>query len=105
MTNMSDTLLIYDIFNLKLIISLALNTLIAVKIYKILYHFIGDHTIKLTELIEIAITWMIIKMVFDNVWYERPIIGALALLIATFLTLRYAHHKKIITDEEVTPNA
>jgi len=78
----------------KKAIAVSLNTLILVKIYKILYHFLWDHHIKLIDLIEIAATSLIIKMVFD-LNYSRWSILLLITLLVSFVVLNYAqqHHR------------
>ena len=95
-TDIFDTIL-----NQKKAIAVSLNTLILVKIYKILHHFLGDHHIKLIDLIEIAITSIVIKMVFD-LNYSREAIILLIVLLTFFMILNYAQKKNLLTDEETS---
>ncbi len=87
------------ILNQQKAISISLNTLILVKIYKILHHFLGDHHIKIIDLIEIAVTSMIIKMIF-NLNYSRESIALLIVLIASFWIFNYSQKKNLLVDEE-----
>lgn len=88
------------ILNQKKAIAVSLNTLILVKIYKVLHHFIGDHHIKLIDLIEIAITSVVIKMVFD-LNYSWESIVLLVVLLSFFMVLNYAQKKNLLVDEEI----
>lgn len=88
------------ILNQKKAIAVSLNTLILVKIYKVLHHFIGDHHIKLIDLIEIAITSIVIKMVFD-LNYSWESIVLLIVLLWFFIILNYAQKKNLLMDEEI----
>ncbi len=87
------------ILNQKRAVAISLNTLILVKIYKVLHYFIGDHHIKLIDLIEIAITSIIIKMVFD-LNYSREAIILLIVLLSFFLALNYAQKKNFLIEED-----
>jgi uncharacterized membrane protein (DUF373 family) len=87
------------IINQKKAIAVSLNTLILVKIYKVLHHFIWDHHIKLIDLIEIAITSIVIKMVFD-LNYSRESIVLVIILLSFFVILNYAQKKNLLVDEE-----
>lgn len=88
-----------SILNQQKAISISLNTLILVKIYKILHHFLWDHHIKIIDLIEIAVTSMIIKMIF-NLNYSRESIALLIVLIASFWVFNYSQKKSLLVDEE-----
>ena len=72
-----------------------------VKIYKLLYHFIGDHSIKLIDLFEIAITALVITKVFDhNTTHDWFSLVLLIVLIVTFIGLHWAQKKKILQTDE-----
>lgn len=88
-----------SILNQKRAIGISLNTLILVKIYKVLHHFLWDHHIKIIDLIEIAITSLIIKMVFD-MNYNRESIVLLIIFISTFRVFNYSQKKNLLIEEE-----
>ena len=74
-----------------------------VKVYKLLYHFIGDHSIKLIDLLEIAITAVIIMKVFDHTQeFNWIALILLIILLLAFIWLHRAQKKKIISTDETS---
>ena len=88
----NHTMLFETVLNQKKAITISLNTLILVKIYKVLHHFLGEHHIQLIDLIEIAATSVIIKMVFD-LNYSWEAIVLLVVLLSSFVVLNFLQKK------------
>jgi uncharacterized membrane protein (DUF373 family) len=94
---------IFDHLNIANLVTVCLNTLIMVKVYKLLYHFIGDHSIKLIDLLEIAITAVIIMKVFDHTQeFNWIALILLIILLLAFIWLHRAQKKKIISTDETS---
>jgi len=82
------------------VISWSLKIIVLVKMYKLLYFFIWEHKIKLTELIEIWLSTILIEIIFNHVQLTTYNLTLLVILLISFFLLKILWKKGILVWEE-----
>jgi len=82
------------------VISWSLKIIVLVKMYKLLYFFIWEHKIKLTELIEIWLSTILIEIIFNHVQLTIYNLTLLVILLISFFLLKILWKKGILVWEE-----